>query len=131
MEEVREEIERLLGADPLLHKEAWHRMEGWYKAAVYPAPPPAQVTLKRITVERVDLYPQVPPPGENIPVSDEPFQVEDSEPTEDEIDWSVRRFRNNCYGGPSTMIADHIKGWISEARKEVAATEKAVEGAEA
>ena len=65
-------------------------MKGWYKAAFDRAPPPDQVTLKRITAERVDLYCQVPPPGENIPVSVQTFQVEDSVPIEDNIEWAVR-----------------------------------------
>ena len=56
MEEIGGEIEKLLGADPPLHKEAWHRMKGWYKAAVNRAPPPARVTLWRITADQSDLY---------------------------------------------------------------------------
>ena len=75
MEEVGEEIERLLREDSPLHKETWHRMKGWYKASFDRAPPPAPVIIKRIMVERVDLYFHVPPPGKNIPVSVELFQV--------------------------------------------------------
>ena len=56
MEEAGKEIERLMGADPPLHKESGQRMKGWYKTVVDRAPPPARVTLKRITVERFDLY---------------------------------------------------------------------------
>ena len=52
-------------------------MKGWYMAVVDRASPLAWVTLKWITSERVDLYRHVPPPGENIPVSVEPFPVED------------------------------------------------------
>ena len=80
-----EEIERLLVEDPPLHKESWHQMKGWYRAAFERTPKPAQVTLYWITAERVDLYQHVPPPGENIPVSVEPFQVEDLLPMEDKI----------------------------------------------
>ena len=50
-------------------------MKGWYKASFDRAPPPAPVIIKRIMVERVDLYFHVPPPGKNIPVSVELFQV--------------------------------------------------------
>ena len=50
-------------------------------AAVDCALSPAWVTLERITVEPVDLYRHVPPPGENIPLYVELFQVEDSIPT--------------------------------------------------
>ena len=40
--------------------------------------------------ERVDLYRYVPPPGDNIPVSVEPFLVDDLVPMEDEIEWAVK-----------------------------------------
>ena len=65
MEEVGEEVERLLGSDPPLHQEAWHWMKGWYWFAVDFAPLPAQATLERITAKRVDLYSYVTPLGEN------------------------------------------------------------------
>ena len=64
-------------------------MKGWYMAAVDRVPPPTRFTLKRITADQVDLYSYVPPPGENIPVSVEPFLVDDLVPTEDEIEWAV------------------------------------------
>ena len=79
------EAETLLGSDPLLHRESWHRIEGWYRSAVDRAPPLAQVTLQRITTERLDLYSYIPPPGANIPISVDPFPVDDLVPTEDEI----------------------------------------------
>ena len=73
-------MEALVGADPPLIQEAWYRIQGWYKAAVNRAPPPAQVTLRRITVERVALYSYVLPPGENIPVNIQPYLVDESVP---------------------------------------------------
>ena len=75
------EVEALLGADPPLHQEAWHRIKGWYKAAANHVLPPAQVTLERITTERVELYSYVPPPGKNIPISVQPFPVYELVPT--------------------------------------------------
>ena len=60
-------------------------MKWWYKVAANCAPPPAQVTLKHITEERVTLYHQVPPLGENIPIYIEPFQVGYLVPMEDKI----------------------------------------------
>ena len=94
-----EEVETLLGADPLNRKEAWRRLKGWYKAAVNRAPPPARATLKRITAERVDLYSYVPSPGENIPVTIKLVEVGDSVPTEDEIEEAVNKLRRNRSGG--------------------------------
>ena len=64
-------------------------MKGWYRVAVDRAPPPARVTLERITAERVDLYSYVPPPGENIPVSVYTFLVDNLVPTKDKIEWEV------------------------------------------
>ena len=79
-------MEALVGSDTPLIQDAWHRLQGWYKAAVYRALPPAQVTLYRITAERVELYSYVPPPWTNIPISEQPFQVDESVPTEDKIE---------------------------------------------
>ena len=98
-EEAGAEVEALVKADPPLIQEAWYRIQGRYKAAVDRAPPPARVTLKRITAKRVALYSRVPPPGENIPVRIERFEVEEKVPDEGEIEWAVKRLRNNPSGG--------------------------------
>ena len=79
----------MLGSYPHLHREAWHQIKGWYKAAFDRAPPPAWVTLERITAERVELYSYVPPPGRNIPISVQLFPVDDSVPTQHKIEWAV------------------------------------------
>ena len=92
-------------------------MQGWYKAAVDRALPPPQVTLKRITAERVALYSRVPPPGDSIPVEIEPFEVEDKVPDEGKIEWVVKRLRNNRSGGPSRMRVEHLNGWLAAARR--------------
>ena len=72
----------MLGADPPLHWKACHRIKGCHKAVVNCDPPPAQVTLERITAERVELYSYVSPPGTNIHISVQPFAVDDLVPTE-------------------------------------------------
>ena len=69
------EVEALVKADPPLIQEAWYRIQGRYKAAVYRTLSPARVTLKRITAERVALYIRVLPPGDSIPVEIETFYV--------------------------------------------------------
>ena len=81
------EVEALVKADPPLIQEVRYRLQGWYKAAVDCALPPARATLKRVTAEQVALYRRVPPPpGDNIPVTIEPFAVEDGVPEEEEIE---------------------------------------------
>ena len=67
MEEAGAAVEALMKADPRLIQEAWHRLQGWYKAAVDRPPPPAQATLKRVTAERFKLYSRVPPPRRHHP----------------------------------------------------------------
>ena len=62
-EEAGAEVEAMMKVDPPLIQEAWYRLQGWYKAAVDCAPPPARGTLKRVTAERATLYSRVPPPG--------------------------------------------------------------------
>ena len=58
-----------------------------------------------------------PHPGDNIPVTIEPFAVENSIPEEEEIEWAVKRLRNNRAGGPSRMRAEDLKGWLAAARR--------------
>ena len=77
------DVEALLGRNPPNAKEAWRRLKGGYKAAVNRDPPPARATLERITANRVELYSYVLPPGENIPVTVTPSDVDDSVHKED------------------------------------------------
>ena len=87
-------------------------MKGWYWSAVDHTPPPAWVNLKWITSEIVDLYRYLPPLGENIPVSVEPFPVEDLVPMEDDIKWAVKRLRNHQSWGPQgNGMSTSKSGW--------------------
>ena len=95
MEEAGAAVELLLKEDPPNAKEAWRQMKGWYKAAANRVPPPDRSTLERITAEQTELYRRVPPPGENIPVTVEPTHIDDSVPTEDEIEAAVKKLRRN------------------------------------
>ena len=103
VEIVGEELKTLLGEDPPNAKEAWRMLKGWYKTVVSRVPPPARSTLERITVERVDFYSYVPSPGEKIPVTVTPVEVDDSVPTEDKIEEAVKKLRRNRSGGLSGM----------------------------
>ena len=98
-------------------REEWQRLKGWYKAAVERAPPPARATLERITAERVDLYSYVPSPGKNITISVQPVPVDDSVPTEDNIEEAAKHLWRNRSGGPSGMRAEHLKGWLAASKR--------------
>ena len=126
-EEAVAEVKTLLGSDPPLHREAWHRLKGWYWDAVDRATLSAQVTLEWIMAEQVYLYSYVTPPGENIPIYVESLPVDDSVPTEGNIEWAVKRLQNHRSEGSSRMRAEHLKGWLAAARnkdKEEAAAEQ-------
>ena len=71
----------------------------------------------QITTERVELYSYVPPPGKNIHIFVQPLPVEDSVPTEDNIEWAVTQLRNHRSGGSSGMPEEHLKRWLAAARK--------------
>ena len=65
----------------------------------------------------MELYSYVLPPGTNIFISVEPFSVDDSVPTEDEIEWAVKNLCDHRSGGPSGMQTEHLKKWLEAARK--------------
>ena len=53
--------------------------------------------------------------------------MDDSIPTEDEIEWAAKRLQNHRSGGHSRMRAEHLKGWLAAAKRkerEEAAAEK-------
>ena len=106
-------------------------MKGWYKAEVNRAPPTARETLERITAERVEMNSYVPPPGENIPVTVTPLDVDDLVPNEDEIAEAVKKLRRNRSGGASGMRAEHLKGWLAASNGGKLAEEKGEEKTEA
>ena len=110
-------MEALLGLNPQLHRKAWHRIKGWYRATVDYALPSTWVTLEWIMADWVELYSYVPPPVANIPIYVEPFPVDNLVPTEDEIQWAVKRLRNHRSRGPPGMRAEHLKRWLAAARK--------------
>ena len=116
-DEAGEDVEALVKVDLPLIQEAWYCIQGWYKAAVDRAPPPARATLKQITAERLTLYSRVPHPGDSIPVDIEPFAVEDRVPEEGDIEWAVKLLRNNRAWGPSRIRAEDLKGWLAAARR--------------
>ena len=131
VEDTGKDVEALLGEDPPNAKEVWRRMKGWYKAAANRGPPPAQATLERITADRVELYSQVPSPGENIPVTVKPDEIDDSVTTEDEIAEAVTKLRRNQSGGLSRIRAEHLKGWLAAAKRGGPAEKKGEEKTEA
>ena len=73
----------------------------------------------------MELYSYVPPLGMNISIFVQPFLVDDSVPTEDEIEWAVTRLCNHRSRGPSGMRSEHLKRWLATAQKVEEAENKA------
>ena len=69
----------------------------------------------------------MPSPGEGIPIHVEKHTIDDSVPTEDEVEAAVKKLRSNRAGGPSGIRAENIKGWLAAARRVGKATEKGKE----
>ena len=44
--------------------------------------------------------------------------MEDGVSSEAEVEWAVKRLRNNCAGGPSRMRAEDLKGWLAAASRD-------------
>ena len=57
------------------------------------------LTLEQITADRLDLYSYMTSPGTNIPISVKPAPVDESVPTEDEIEGAVNIYRETYPGG--------------------------------
>ena len=119
-------METILTRHSSLPRKFWGRMQGWYSVAVDHAPPPARITLKRITAERKELYCAVPPPppsGENIAIYVPPSQIDNSLPIEEEVEWAVQRLRGHRSGGLSRMRDKHLWEWMQEHRSAEAVVE--------
>ena len=51
------------------------------------------------------------------PIYVQPLPVDESVPTEDDIEWAVTRLRNHRSRGTSGMRTEHLKRWLAMARK--------------
>ena len=54
----------------------------------------------------------------------EPAEIDDSVPTEEEIAAAVKKLRRNRSGGAPRIRAEHLKGWLTAAKKGGVAEEK-------
>ena len=79
---------------------------------------------------RVNLYSYVSSTGENILVTVAAAEVDDSVPTEDEIEDAVKKLYRNRSRGPSGMQAEHLKGWLAASNRGKHAVEKGEEKTE-
>ena len=102
-------MESLLASDPTIIQETCIWMRVWYKEDVDLLPRPSRVAISTMTVDLVELYRKVLPPGKPIPGGERPFQVDDSIPEYKEITWTVRRLCLNHLGVLSVIISEHLR----------------------
>ena len=117
METAEVKIEDLLTSDSPFHKESGHHIKGWYKVMAGRTLTPTRLTIKRITEEEVALHHHIPPLGENISVSVDPFTWYESVTMENDIEWAVRRLRDNRSSSPSGIRVEHLQQWLWKAQK--------------
>ena len=65
----------------------------------------------------IQTYSHVTPVGTNIPIYVQPFPVDESVTTEDNIEWAVTRLCNHRSGGALGMRAEHLKRWLATTQK--------------
>ena len=73
-----DKIEGLLAAKEV--KEAWRCLEGWYAMVEDRALKSCCKMLACQMEERKSLYARVPPPGEQLPINVNPFDIPDGVP---------------------------------------------------
>ena len=99
-------------------KEAWRVLKDWYATASDRAPKPCYESMAKQTKEREELYTEIPPPGDSIPIHVEPFDLNDEVPEEVEIRAVVAKMRNGRAGGSGGIRAEHIKDWLRGMKEE-------------
>ena len=82
-------METLLTSDRPLLNEALRKIQGWYKTASDHPPYPVRITLAKIMADQVEIYRQVPPPGDSISIETYPFPIDYSIPMVENIEWAV------------------------------------------
>ena len=74
-------------------KTAWGSLKVWYNHTGNRPPKPSREALDRVTQTWETLYQEEDAPGDPLPIHVTPFEVNDNQPTEEEIDRAIRRYR--------------------------------------
>ena len=93
-------------------------MQGYDKDVVDCSPPIPRVALATMTAEREELYQNLPPTVDQIPMGDLPFLVDYGIPEDEDISWAVRRLCLNSSCGPAGMRSEHLRQWLIEVMRD-------------
>jgi hypothetical protein len=100
--------------------EAFRHLKGWYREASETQAKPCPQTMERQTAERVELYRRRDLPGLPIVLDRAEMRngIRDETPDKEEIRAAITELTNGCSAGVSRMGAEHLKGWLKEAKLE-------------
>jgi hypothetical protein len=115
-EDVGASIEELLYRGKV--RGVWSTLKAWYKHASGRTSHPSKKDLKILQTDYGELLTNKPPAGEPISILVSPFDVDDSIPSEAEIEKVVGRLHSGRRPGPTGMRPEDLKEWRDAARRE-------------
>jgi hypothetical protein len=100
-------------------QQAFNVLKRWYRHATGRPPKPSREDLQDISNTWQTLYTKESPspPGPPVPVHIQPYNIDDTVPTEDEIATAVRRLGNGRAPGHTGLKAEDIKTWLKLATR--------------
>lgn len=111
-------IEEALSGDTPNLRQAYQILQSWHKHHGDRPCKPSRQDLETVTNECADLYREEDPIGAPIPIHVQPKPINDTVPSEEEIQNAVSHLRNNKASGPSKMKGEHVKEWLDRAYPE-------------
>jgi len=113
---VADEIESYLVSKRT--KEAFQKLQGWYKKRSGRPPKPTFGDEEATRTEYENLFTAEIPPGEDIPIHIHPTpQVNDNPPSEREIINALGKIKLGKSPGATGIRAEHIRTWMSGATR--------------
>jgi hypothetical protein len=100
-------------------KKAYSLMGSWYKFHGDRPPKPSRQDLLAVTAEFTAVYTAEPPEalGAEIPYNGPVFAIDDSVPSEAEIEAAIPRVKLGKAAGPSGMKGEDFRTWLDAARR--------------
>ena len=116
MDKVAEESETDLTADN--PKEAFRKLQSWYKERSGRAPLPTYKDEKVTREEYRKLYREEEPPGNDIPIHISPMpEINDEPPTEREVIKALKKLKLGKAPGATGLRVEHLRTWMSGATR--------------
>jgi hypothetical protein len=113
---IAEEIEACLVNDNV--KEAYGKLQGWYKQRTGHVPKPTYKDEEITREEYTNLFSQEEPPGDDIPIHISPKpQINDEPPSVNEIMMALKKLRLGKAPGATGIRVEHLREWMSGATK--------------